>query len=319
MTALPVSLTGTGTGRRGDRAFRAVALASGLLVLVILALIAWTTTQKASSAFSFEGLGFVTHNDWSPSTTPPHFGALALVFGTVITSAIALVFAVPVSFGIALFITELAPDRVGRAVTYVVDLLASIPSVVYGLWAAYTLAPNAQHFYERIGTATASVPVLNALFGGHAEGRSIMTAGLILAVMATPIITALTRESLTTVPASDRAGALALGATRWESLRVAVFPRVRSGMVAAVMLGLGRAMGETIAVALVMGGSPQITSHLFNSGSTLAGIIALNFGEATGNHRAALIGCGVLLFALTIAVNASARAIVRRSDRRLTA
>ncbi len=319
MTTLPVGLSGNSRGRWGDRAFRSVALASGLLVFVILALIAWTTTQKAWPTLKSEGVGFATHNQWSPSTTPPHFGALALVYGTALTSVIALVFAVPVSFGIALFITDLAPKRLGHAVTYIIDLLASIPSVVYGLWAAYTLGPNIQDWFKRIGDATSSIPVLNSLFGGTTEGRSFMTAGIILAVMVTPIITSLTREAIATVPESERAGPLALGATRWEALRVAVLPRVRSGMVGAVMLGLGRALGETIAVALVMGGSPQITAHVFNSGSTLAGIIALQFGEATGTFRSALIACGVLLFAITIVVNTTARAIVRRSERHLYA
>jgi phosphate transport system permease protein len=162
-----------------------------------------------------------------------------------------------------------------------------------------------------------SIPVLNTLFGGSVTGRSFMTAGIVLSFMITPIITALTRETLSTVAQDDKNAAIAMGATRWEMIRVAVFPRVRSGIVAAVMLGLGRAMGETIAVALLIGANHQISPHLFSAGDSMAGVIAHEFGEASGVHHAALIGLGVVLFVLTILVNMVARLIVRASDRRL--
>lgn len=285
------------------------------MVLVILGLIAFTSTNKAWPAFSKEGLSFVTSDNWVPSSG--NFGALSLLYGTIVSAVIALLFSVPVSFGIALFVTELAPKRIAALVTSLVDLLAAVPSIVYGLWAVTALVPNISGLYKDIGSATNSIPVLNSLFGGEARGYSIMTAGIVLAIMITPIITSLSREALATVPASDKAGALALGSTQWEAIRVAVFPKARGGLVAAVMLGLGRAMGETIAVAMIIGSSAQITSRIFSPGATMAGTVASEFGEASGTHRAALIGLGVVLFILTLVINSSARMLVRRAERKL--
>jgi len=301
----------------GDRAFRAVALAAGLLVLVALALIAGVTTAKAMPAFRHEGVGFVTTNDWDPNKD--QFGALAFIYGTLVASAIALVFAVPLSFGIALFTTEIAKGRLRSLVTSVIDLLATIPSVVYGLWAFLVLTGPIKGVYQAIADTLGQVPGFAALFGGPVSGAAFMTAGLILAVMITPIITSLSREAMLTVAQDDKNAALAMGATRWEMLRVAVFPRVRSGLTGAVMLGLGRAMGETIAVAFVIGSNAQITSKLFQPGDSMASVIAHNFGEATGLARSALIGLGVVLFAITIAVNMAARLVTRRSARALGA
>ena len=300
-----------------DRAFRAVALVAGLLVLVILALITYTTVSKAWPAFRDEGFSFVTSDNWQPNAG--QFGALAFIFGTLVSSAIAIAFAVPLSLGIALFITELASKRLRMFVTYVIDLLAAIPSVVYGFWALAVFTTPAKTLYTHLADTLGKLPLLSRLFGGPASGASFMTAGLILAVMIIPIITSLAREVLLTVPQDDKNAALAMGATRWEMLRVAVFPRVRSGLVGAVMLGLGRAMGETIAVALVIGNSPQITSHLFRTGDSMASVIAHNFPEATGVPRAALIGMGVVLFAITIVVNITARFITRRTARAMGA
>jgi phosphate transport system permease protein len=300
-----------------DRAFRAVALVAGLLVLVILALIAYTTTSKAWPAFREQGFSFVTSDRWNPSAG--QFGALAFIFGTLVSSAIAIVFAVPLSIGIALFITELASRRLRMFVTYVIDLLAAIPSVVYGFWALAVFTTPVKTLYTDIADTLGRLPLLSRLFGGPASGASFMTAGVILAVMIIPIITSLAREVLLTVAQDDKNAALAMGATRWEMLRVAVFPRVRSGLVGAVMLGLGRAMGETIAVALVIGSSPQITSHLFRPGDSMASVVAHNFPEATGIPRAALIGMGVVLFAITILVNITARFITRRTARSMGA
>ena len=296
-----------------DRVFRAVALGAGALVLLVLALIAYTTTAKAWPAFRHEGLSFITSDRWEPNTG--NFGALAFIFGTLVSSAIAIAFAVPLSLGISLFITELASKSMRTLVTYVIDLLAAIPSVVYGYWALAVFTAPVRSVYERIADTLGKLPLLSSLFGGPASGASFMTAGLILAVMITPIITSLSREVLLTVAQDDKNAALAMGATRWEMLRVAVFPRVSSGLVGAVMLGLGRAMGETIAVALVIGNSHQITSHLFRTGDSMASVIAHNFGEATGVPRSALIGMGVVLFAITIVVNMAARFVTHRSAR----
>jgi phosphate transport system permease protein len=296
----------------GDRVFRGLALAAGLLVLIVLALIAWATISKAWSAFSHEGTSFVTGQRWEPNSL--HFGALAFIYGTLVTSAIAVFFAVPLSLGIALCITELTSKRVRQLVTYFIDLLAAIPSVVYGLWAFLVLREPIQGVYQHIADTLGKLPVLSHFLGGPASGAAFMTAGLILAVMITPIITSLSREALLTVPQDDKNAALAMGATRWEMLRVAVFPRVKSGLVGAVMLGLGRAMGETIAVAFVIGSSHQVTSHLFRPGDSMAAVIAHNFGEATGLQRSALIGLGAVLFAITIVVNILARYISSRSS-----
>jgi phosphate transport system permease protein len=297
-----------------DRIFRGITLVAGLAVLAILALIAYSTTKEAWPAFRHQGLSFVTSDEWNAAQNK--YGALAFIYGTMVTSLIAIVIAVPVSIGIALFTTEVAPRRLKRPIIYVIDLLAAIPSVVYGLWGVAVFVPWVLPRYKSVADAVHSIPVLNTLFGGSVTGRSFMTAGIVLSFMITPIITALTRETLATVAQDDKNAAIAMGATRWEMIRVAVFPRVRGGVVAAVMLGLGRAMGETIAVALLIGANSQVSAHLFSAGDSMAGVIAHEFGEASGEHHAALIGLGVVLFVITIVVNMGARYLVRASDRR---
>jgi len=299
-------------GKQVDRAFRAIALAAGLLVLAILALIAYTNTNKAWPAFTHQGLSFFTSTHWNPNKN--QFGALDFIYGTILCAVIAVVVAIPASLGIALFITELAPRRVRAGVTYVVDLLAAIPSVVYGFWALAVLEKPAHTIYKDIADTVGKVPVFRNFLGGPASGASFMTAGLVLAIMIIPIITSISREVLSTVAQDDKNAALAMGATRWEMLRVAVFPRVRSGLIGASMLGLGRAMGETIAVALVVGTSHEVTSHIFFPGDTMAAVIAHNFGEATGLPKAALIALGVVLFGITIVINVAARAIANRTS-----
>jgi phosphate transport system permease protein len=297
----------------GDRSFAIIALTSGLLVLVILVLIAVTTTQQSASWFSAEGLKIFTNN-WNPAAND--FGALAFIYGTAITAVIALIMAVPVSVGIALLLTEVVPPRWARPIVYVVDLLAVVPSVVWGLWGILVFAPWLQHIYTDIASGVKGIPVLDSLFGQPVSGASFFTAGIILAFMITPIVTSLSREVIATVPAIDREGAYALGATRWEMIRGAVLPHSQGGIVGAVLLGLGRAMGETIAVALVIGSSPTITSHLFAPGYNMPAVIANQFGEATGTFRAGLMGIGVLLFVFTIIINVLARGVVERNARR---
>lgn len=301
------------SGRRGDSAFRFVALGAGLTVLAILGLIAFSTTREAWPAFREEGLDFITSSTWIPAED--RFGALAFIYGTVLSSLIALALAVPVSLGIALYANEAAPRRLRKPVVYVMDLLAAIPSVVYGLWGIIVLAPAIQPVYKSINGAVGDMPVLGWFFHGE-SGRSYMTAGIILAIMITPIVTSLSREVIATVPSAQREAAYGMGATRWEMIRAAVLPWSRGGIVGSIMLGLGRAMGETIAVALVIGSQAQITTHLFESGDSMAAVIVNQFGEASGTHRAALIGLGVVLFGVTIIVNVSARSIVGRFDRR---
>jgi phosphate transport system permease protein len=298
----------------GDRVFQILALAAGLLVLAILVLIAFSTTQQASSWFAHEGLSGVFSTTWNPATNK--FGSLTFVYGTAVTSVIAIIISVPLSLGIALLLTEVVSRRMAQPIVYVIDLLAVVPSVVWGLWGILVLAPWLQKIYTSIGSGVKGIPVLGSLFGPPVSGASFFTAGLILAFMVTPIITSLSREVIATVPAIDREGAYALGATRWEMITGAVWPHSKSGIVGAVLLGLGRAMGETIAAALVIGSSPQITSHLFAPGYSMPSVIADQFGEASGVFRSALIGLGVLLFALTIIINVIARSVVGRSTRR---
>ncbi len=302
-----------------DHLFRWLTLGAGLMVLVILGLILFSTTREALPWFRSEGFGAIIGHDWIPAGNNPKFGALPLICGTLLVSAIALTLAVPLSIGIALFVTEVAPRPLRKPVIYVIDLLAVIPSVVYGLWGLSVLVTPIKGVYDDVASTVSSIPVLNTVFSGdpHPSGRSFMTAGIVVAIMITPIITSLTREVFATVPTSQKEAALAMGATRWEMIRGAVFPHSRSGVVAAVLIGLGRAMGETIAVALLSGSSPRITGRLFSSGDAMAAIIANQFNEATDTWRSALIGLGVVLFFLTIVIGVIARAVLHASERRM--
>jgi phosphate transport system permease protein len=313
------ALSKRGSGILSDRLFSGWTLATGMLVLAILALILITTVRQAWPAFDAMGLRFLYEDTWDPNPAEgePIFGALPFIYGTLVSSILALIFAVPVSIGIALFLTELAPRRLRTAAVTVIDLLAAVPSVVFGLWGILVLGPWLQPVYSSIHGAVAGIPLLGSLFGPVGGGRNFMTAGIIVAIMITPIITSISREVFSTVPGADKDAALALGATRWEMIRGAVFPHSFGGLVGAVMLGLGRAMGETIAVALVIGGATTITANLFAPGNSMAAVIVQQFGESSGTFTAALIGLGVVLFALTVVINLAARAIVRRAEFRM--
>ena len=300
-----------------DRLFRWVALASGLLVLVILALIIYSTLDHAWPWFEKEGFGIFEDN-WDPAHG--NFGAGAMIYGTFLVGIIALLISVPISVGIALFVTEVAPRRMRKPVIYTIDLLAAIPSVVYGLWAFLVLRQPLADIYSSISSATGDIPILKTLFADASPtGLSFMTAGIVVAIMITPIITSLTREVFATTPPPLREAAYGLGATRWEMIRGSVFPHSRGGVVSAVMIGFGRAIGETIAVALVIGSVQQISPHVLGPGDTLASIIANQFGESTGVYQAALIGMGVVLLAFTVVVGITARYVVARYDRRMGA
>ncbi len=302
--------------RLADRTFRVVTLGCGLAVLAVLALIAVFTTNKAYPVFRVAGLSFITSRNWAPTAAHPSFGGLAFIFGTLAISFIALVIAIPVSLGLALFLTEVAPRRMRLPVIYLIDLLAAIPSVVFGLWGFLALQKPLSHFYGHVSNIFHGVPVLDRLFQGSI-GRNFFTAGFIVAMMITPIITSLSREVFATVPSAQKEAALALGATRWEMMRTSILGYGRSGVVGAVMLGLGRAMGETIAVALVIGSIPSITLNLFHPGDAMASVIANQFGEASGTFQAGLIGLGVVLFVITIVINIAARAFVSRSEKNM--
>ena len=317
--ASPAGSAGALSHRRplGDRGFQILALAAGLLVLVILVLIAVTMAQQSVTWFTTAGFKGIFSTDWDEATNS--FGAMAFLYGTVISSVIAIIIAVPISIGVALLLTEVVPLRWSRPIVYVIDLLAVVPSVVWGLWGIIVLVPWLNGIYRDIASGVNGIPVLDTLFGGpNVSGASFFTAGIILAIMITPIITSLSREVIATVPTIDKEGAYALGATRWEMIRGAVWPHSMGGVVGAVLIGLGRAMGETIAAALVIGASAEVSGHLFYSGYSIPAVIALQFGEATGGEfRSALIGLGLFLFVLTIVVNLVARGIVLRSARRM--
>jgi phosphate transport system permease protein len=311
-------------GALADRLFAGLSTGGGLLVLVILALILITALNEAFPALRDAGFGFIGSADWIPNDPDGDgprtqaFGALAFIYGTLVVSFIAVLIAVPVSIGIALFVTELAPRRLRGAVVTVLDLLAAIPSVVFGLWGALVVAPKMVHVYQWLHDVFGDVPVLGSVFGQPTGGgRSFATAGLIVAIMIIPIITSITREVFATVPVSEKHAALALGATTWEMIKGTVFPHSFGGMVGAVMLGLGRAMGETIAITLTIGAATQIVPNIFASGNAMPSVIVQNWGESTGIFSSALIGLGVVLFAITVLVNFAARIIVRRAETRM--
>ena len=290
---------------------------SGLaaLILVLIAFFFIRLFIEAKPAFDkFGYIGFVFDNSWVPSQQL--YGALPLVVGTLITSAIALIIGVPVAIATALYITELAPTRVKAPLTVTVELLAAVPSVVYGLWGIAVLAPKLQPAEQWFSDTFGFLP----LVGGQVSIPNYFIAGLILAIMIVPIVSAISREVMATVPGDHKEAALALGATRWEMIKIAVLPYSRAGISGAAMLGLGRAIGETIAVTIVIGNAADIGSTIFSQGYTLAAVIANEFGEAASDptHRAALIAAGLVLFVLTLLVNALARYYVNRASRPAT-
>jgi phosphate ABC transporter permease protein PstC len=293
------------------------ALAWGLtsLAILILALIVFFFIRligESGSTFSTFGLSFIFGNDWDVSRNIFH-GA-PLVVGTLITSGVALVIGVPVAVATALYITELCPRRVRAPLSILVDLLAAVPSVVYGLWGVFFLAPKLLPAEKWFANTFSFIPWI----GGGASSATptnYFIASLVLAIMILPIVSAISREVLATVPQENKEAALALGATRWEMIRMAVIPYSRSGIVGGAMLGLGRALGETIAIVLLIGDAPVIGKHLFSQGYSLAAVIANEFGEAQGIHRSALFAAGLVLFVLTLLVNIVARAYVSRGSR----
>jgi phosphate transport system permease protein len=251
------------------------------------------------------GFGFFVGREWKPAQET--FGALPFIFGTVVSSIIALILAVPVSLGIAIFLVEQAPKKVGRPIAFMVELLAAIPSVVYGLWGIFVLAPFIRNY---LGPFLQGYFGFIPLFQGRLTGIGMLTAAIILALMITPIITAVVRDVLEAVPTTQREAALALGATKWETTRI-VLGNAASGIAGAVVLGLGRAIGETMAVTMVIGNSPQITASLFEPANTIASLLAANFAEATDKtYLSALIEIGLVLFLVTFVVNAFAKLLI---------
>jgi len=301
----------------GDSVFRGVTLAAGGFVLLVLLAIALFLLVQAVPALRADTGSFLRTKIWAPDASPPVFGIAALAFGTALSSLLALVLAVPVALAVAIFTTEYAPRRIATAVGYLTDMLAAVPSVIYGLWGLYFLVPRMAGLQRFLADHIGWIPLF-ADPGQMARGpsRSIFVAAVILAIMILPIISAISREVLRQVDPDQREAALALGATKWEMIRTAVLPPSRGGLVSAVMLGLGRALGETIAVALVLSAGFGISFHILQpAGNTIAANIATTFGESGITGRSALIASGLVLFAITLVVNLAARAVIYRSGR----
>ncbi|MGX6603718.1 phosphate ABC transporter permease subunit PstC [Micromonosporaceae bacterium Da 78-11] len=293
-----------------ESGFRGLATAAGAMVLVIIVAIAVFLISKAAPALSADKANFLTFKQWFPNDANPMFGIAALAFGTVLTSVIALIVAVPIALGIALFLSHYAPKRLATPLGFIIDLLAAVPSVVFGLWGRDVFMEPVRDFSIWLNKYFSWIPI----FGGDGPfGRSILLGSLVLSIMVLPIVTSLSREVFQQTPAMNEEAALALGATKWEMVRTAVLPYGKPGVIAAVMLGLGRALGETIALALTLGIVFTISANVIeNGGNSIAANIALAFGEANATGRGALIASGLVLFAITLVVNMAARAIIYR-------
>jgi phosphate ABC transporter permease protein PstC len=295
--------------RLPDRALKWGLTALSALILALIVYFFIRLVGQANPAFNrFGFFGFTFDGTWNINAE--QFGALPLLVGTLITSALALIIGVPVAVATAIYTTELAPRALRPPLTVLIELLAAVPSVVYGLWGIFFLAPKLQPAEQWVADRLSFIPFIG---GGVATVPNYFITGLVLAIMILPIVSAISREVMATVPADEKEAALALGATRWEMIRLAVLPYSRAGIVGGAMLGLGRALGETIAAAILIGNyTTHVGSHVFGQGSTLAASIANEFGEATGVHRSALFAAGLVLFVLTLLVNAAARVVVAR-------
>ena len=302
--------------RFGDRIYAAVTFLASLSIFAIILWLVWQLTSASLPSIHHSGLSFLTKSDWNEEKDSYH--ALPFIFGTLYSSFIALVLAVPVSIGAAIFLSELAPRWIRTPATFLIELLAAIPSVVYGLWGIFILIPFLKVFIVKpvLSSRLPHLPVIGQLFGGQAAGYSMLAAGMILAIMVTPFITAVTRDILRAIPRSQREGSYALGATQWETIAQVVIPYAKSGIIGAVILGLGRAMGETMAVTMLIGNqSPNtpsgISFSLFDSGYTMSSVLANKFNEAIpGLNISALVEIGLVLFGVTIVVNVFARLLV---------
>jgi len=295
----------------GDLAFKTLLTIAAIAIPALLAFLVWELYLGSKLAIERYGLGFISGTNWDP--VAEEFGALPLIFGTLTSAAIALVIAVPLSLGVAIYLTEFAPKWIRQPIAFVIELLAAIPSVVYGLWGIFVLIPLLR---------TAVFPFLRdtlgflPLFQGPIYGNSMLAAGIILAIMVMPYIMSVSREVLLAVPTSQREAALGLGATRWEAAWTAVVPYARSGILGAIILGLGRALGETMAVTMLIGNRHEIAASLFAPGYTMAAVIANEFTEAaTDIHFSALTYVAFTLFFVTVLVNAAARLLIWRVSR----
>ncbi len=300
----------------GDRVFGTLTLLSAITVLVILAGVMISLVHGSLPAWQAFGFDFFTTQSWNPVTEK--FGALPAIYGTLLTSTIAMLIGVPVSLGIAVFLTEICPERLRRTIGVAIELLAGIPSIIYGIWGLFIFAPFFQtHFQPALIDLFANVPVLNQLFAGPPYGIGLLTAGLILAIMVLPFITSITREVFETVPPVLKEAAYGIGCTRWEVVRRVVIPYTRVGIIGGVMLGLGRALGETMAVTFVIGNAHRIMPSIMAPGTTISATIANEFTEATGDlYTSSLVALGLILFFITFIVLAAARLMLMRIERK---
>lgn len=297
----------------GDRIYVGVITGFAVCVPLLLLLLFWEVAIAGWPALSKFGLGFLTTSDWDP--VQHRFGAAPAIFGTIVTSVIALVIATPLALGVAIFLSEFAPRWLRQPIAFFVDLLAAIPSVVYGLWGIFVLIPLLREHVIPFLRDTLHLSVI-PLFSGPTYGNSMFAAGLILAIMVLPYISSVSREVLLAVPRSQREAALALGATRWEMIQKTVLPFAKSGVIGGVILGLGRALGETMAVTMLIGNTHHIAASLFAPGYTMASLIANEFSEASDDlHLSALMAVGFVLLVVTLIVNGIARWLVWRVAR----
>jgi phosphate transport system permease protein len=299
--------------RPGDRVFRGLSTAAGATVLLVMTAIAVCLVYRAVPALAADTANFLTFQKWIPDQADPQFGIAALLFHTLVTGVLAMVLAVPVAVGIALFITYYAPRRLAQPLGYFVDLLAAVPSIVYGLWGFAFLAPNLTGLTLWLDKWLGWIPLFDYQAQNRPNNLTDFTAGIVLAIMILPIISSISREVFRQVPREQVEAALALGATRWEMVRTSVLPFGKAGTISASILGLGRALGETLAVTIVLSNVYAISWHLTETGGvTFASNIALKYGEAGDIGSGALIAAGLCLFVITLAVNFAAQLIVRR-------
>jgi phosphate transport system permease protein len=299
-------LAGLGSGHLADSIFSWSMLLCGLVVLGLVALIVFELIQSSSLSWHAFGWKFFFQSDWDPVNDK--YGALPFIYGTVVSSILALILAVPLAVGVAVFITEMAPAWLRGPLAFTTELLAAIPSVIYGLWAIFVLVPILRVYVQPL---LAKYLGWTGLFTGIPFGIGMLAAGVILAIMVVPIVSSITREVMTAVPQQQREAVLALGATRWEMIRTGVLRNARAGILGGVILGLGRALGETMAVTMVIGNRPEIAKSLFAPGYTMASVIANEFSEATGDlYLSALVEVGLALFLVTIVANILAQVLV---------
>ena len=297
-----------------DAVFRGATRAASVLVLLLLGAVIAALIHGSIPSFKAFGFGFLTTETWNPVTEK--FGALPAIYGTVVTSVLAMLIGIPVSLGIAIFITELCPRWLKRPISTAIELLAGVPSIIYGIWGLFVLAPFLQkHVQPLVISLFAGVPGLSSLFAGPPYGIGTFTAGIILSVMVLPYITSVTRDVFETVPAVLKESAYGLGCTTWEVVRHVMLPYTRVGVIGGVMLGLGRALGETMAVTFVIGNAHKIASSILAPGTTISATIANEFAEAEGDlYTSALIELGLILFIITFLVLAAARLLLLRAE-----